>query len=107
MKPALYALLGAATGAAAAACVLFLPLEDVPGFRLFGRCVGMVTAGECKGLSLEYYLFPGLIFGLAFGILLCASGKLNLRAGLAFALAAFLSNALAVTIWTATADPIS
>ena len=106
LKPALYALLGAATGAMVAACVLFLPLEDVPSFRLFGRCVGMVTASECKGLSLEYYLFPGLIFGLAFGILLSASGKLVFR-GVAFALAAVVSNALAVAAWTAIADPIS
>ena len=53
MRLALYPMLGAITGALAAACILNLRLDELPG--------GWVSE--------EFYLYPGLIFGVAFAIL--------------------------------------
>ncbi len=91
MRLALYAILGAVTGALAAAGVLYLRLGDLPG----------------GWLSAEFYLYPGLIFGLAFGILFWAQGRLKPASAVAFALAATVSNALAVVTWTAIDEPIA
>lgn len=89
IRLALHAILGAATGAVAAGGILNLPLGNVPGNRL----------------SWEFYLYPGLIFGLAFGIAFWFRGRLTLVGATAFAAAATVSNALAVLAWTAIDDP--
>jgi hypothetical protein len=91
MRAALYAILGSLTGAVAAAAVLYLRLGDLPG----------------SWLSEEFYLYPGLIFGLAFGILFWVEGRLKPVGAVAFALAATVSNALAVVAWTTTDKPIA
>jgi hypothetical protein len=92
VRPVLYALVGGASGAVAAACILFLRLGDLP--RL--------------SLPVEFYVYPGLIFGLAFGIILFrAENRLKPIGAAAFALAAMISNALAVATWTAIDDPIA
>ena len=58
-------------------------------------------------LPAEFYLYPGLIFGLAFGIVLTlVEDRSKPVAAVAFALAATLANALAVATWTATDEPI-
>ena len=91
MRLVLYGLVGGASGAVAAACVLFLRLGDLPHLAL----------------PTEFYLYPGLIFGVAFGIILSwREGRLEPIAVLGFALAAAVSNALAVATWTAVDDPI-
>jgi hypothetical protein len=108
MRTVLYALLGAATGALAAAAILFFPLTlgEVPGIRLFGSCIGLAMGDDCNGLSPEYYLAPGLVFGVAFAVVLLAGGWLKPGGAVAFALVAVVSNSLAVAVWVATADPI-
>ena len=91
MRLARYAILGAVTGALVAACVSYLRLGDSPGSLV----------------PKAFYLYPGLIFGLAFGILFWAEGRLKPVGAIAFALAATVSNALAVVAWTTTDEPIA
>src|SRR5438477_10749756 len=54
----LMALLGAVTGALAAAAVDLMPLRDVGGIVLFGHCFGMRRVNECTGAPGAFYLFP-------------------------------------------------
>jgi hypothetical protein len=89
MRLARYAILAAATGALTATSILYLQLG---------------TGSRHSG---EFYVYPGLIFGLAFAILLWAEGRLKPAGAIAFALAATVSNVLAVAVWTVTDDPIA
>ncbi len=92
VRLALYAVLGAASGAVAATCILYLRLSDLPH----------------PSLPAEFYLYPGLIFGLIFGFILFWMDNTARPLGAAgFALAATVSNALAVTFWTTTNEPIA
>lgn len=102
----LMALLGAVTGALAAAAVDLVPLRDVGGIVLFGHCFGMRRVNECAGAPGAFYLFPGLIFGVGFAALLWWQRRLRLPDAIAFAIAATLANAAAVFVWTAIVDPM-
>jgi hypothetical protein len=92
-------LLGAVTGALAAAAIDLLPLGDAGGIELFDRCLGMRGVSRCTS-------FPGLIFGIGFAFLLVARRQLRLADAVAFVIAAALSNAVAVFVWTAIVDPV-
>lgn len=105
MKPILLALLGAVTGALAAAAGDLLPLRDPGGVVLFGHCIGIRRLNECTGAPGACYLFPGLIFGLGFAGWLWSQRRLRLPDAVAFAIAATLANAAAVFAWTAMFDP--
>jgi len=85
-------LLGLPCGLLSAATA-FLPIGDFPGLRPFHYCIGLVLEGRCQGLPAGFYLGPGLIFGLAYGLAL-----LRGRARIGFLAAAVLGNVLAVMI---------
>jgi len=91
MKPVLYAFLGAVTGTLAAVCILHVRLDDLPGFWR----------------SSEFDLFPGVIFGLVFGSVFWAEGRLKPIGVIAFVLAATISNALAVIAGDAVDRPVA
>lgn len=91
MRPTLYAILGAVTGVLAAAGVLYLKLGDLPG----------------DWLSVEFYVYPGLIFGLAFAVLFWMEKRLKPVGAIALAFAATVSNALAVAAWTLIDHPVA
>jgi hypothetical protein len=83
-------LLGLPCGLASAATV-YAPLGDFPGIAPFRYCFGLVLEGRCQGLPMGFYLGPGLVFGLAYGLAL-----LRGRARFGFLAAAMLGNTLAV-----------
>jgi hypothetical protein len=82
-RVALFALLGLATGALAAAAIMLIDLE---------------------GWSL--HLVPGLIFGLAFGVVLWARGSLLPLGAAAYALAAALAHGAAMSTAVRLSEPI-
>ncbi len=85
-------LLGVPCGLLSAATA-FAPIGDFPGLRLFHYCIGLVLEGRCQGLPAGFYLGPGLVFGLAYGLAL-----LRGPARLGFLAASVLGNLLAVMI---------
>lgn len=101
----LLALLGAVTGAFTAAAVDLVPLRDAGGIELFGHCLGMRRVNGCIGAPEAFYLFPGLIFGIGFGIALLWRRQLRIPDTAGFVVAAILANAVAVFAWTAIVDP--
>ena len=106
MPAILLALLGAITGALAAAAVDLVRLGDAGDIELFGHCFGMRRVGGCVGAPEAFYLFPGLILGLGLAILLWSQRRLRLADAVAIAIAATLANAAAVFAWTAIVDPV-
>jgi hypothetical protein len=107
MNTLLFALLGAVSGALAAAAVDLMPLGDAPAIHLFGHCFGLdERAGHCTGAPGELYVFPGLIFGLVIPSLLCRRRKLSFAGAALFAGAATLANATAVFVFAASFGPL-
>ena len=61
----------------------------------------------CSGLPGGFYLFPGLAFGLAFGVLLLWLRRVRMRGAAVFAVASMLANAAAVIVWTIVFAPVA
>jgi hypothetical protein len=92
--------LGAISGVLAASSTLY-PLADVSAPPLFGYCFGIATGSQCGGISGSLYLFPGLIFGVAFGGVEYLLGRLGLLRAVVFAVISGIANAIAtfLCIW--------
>ncbi|HKM63508.1 MAG TPA: hypothetical protein VJY39_13565, partial [Acidisphaera sp.] len=86
MNPIQPALLGAVSGALAAAGIDLIPLGDSP--------------------PREFFLYPGLIFGLLFGALLVVRRRLRMAAAAAFATLSIIANAAAVDVAVRVLDPV-
>lgn len=105
MRALTFALLGGFSGALAAAAADLLRFGDAPGFWVFGHCVGL-GGPDCRGTAAGLYLYPGLVFGLVFAVLLVARARLRFSGAVAFATIATLANAVAVVVWTALFVPL-
>jgi len=106
MKPGWFLALGAASGALAAAAT-FAPLDEIPGIELFGYCLGMRVGSKCGGIPAGFYIFPGVIFGLAFAPLLWRHRRVRPAGALAFGVLAAIANFVAVFVCVASLDPLS
>ncbi len=85
-------LLGVPCGLLSAATA-FAPIGDFPGLRPFRYCIGLVLEGHCQGLPAGFYLGPGLVFGIVYGLALLRGWW-----RLGFLTASVLGNLLAVMI---------
>ena len=107
MRLKAYLALGAVTGAVSAAAV-FVPLGDAPAPRLFGYCFGIdYPSPRCDGIELSFYLFPGLIFGIAFAGIEAWCGRLSPPHAVAFVVASGVGNAVATTLCVGLTVPLS
>jgi hypothetical protein len=97
--------LGVASGALSAAAS-FIPLGRAPAPTVFGRCLGLGVVNGCNGIDLAYYLFPGLIFGVAFAGMLKRRRNIAGGQAAAFVLASGAANATAVFVCLALVDPL-
>jgi hypothetical protein len=65
------------------------------------------TAGSsCRGVDGVLYVFPGLAFGVVFGPLMYFRRQLGGAGALAYALAAWVANAVAVSVSIAALHPV-
>ena len=102
-----YLALGAITGTLSAAAT-FLPLGDAPAPTLFGYCFGIDSPRpRCDGIELSFYLFPGLIFGLAFAGIEKRRGRLAAPGAAVLVLASGIGNALATALCVGLFLPLS
>jgi hypothetical protein len=102
-----FAVFGALTGAIAAACAL-ARLGEVDAIEIGRYCLGVqTTAGSsCRGVDGVLYVFPGLAFGVVFGPLMYFRRQLGGAGALAYALAAWVANAVAVSVSIAALHPV-
>jgi len=102
-----YLLLGALTGALAAATTIF-PLADIAAPRVFGYCLGIGGPGEkCAGISATFYVFPGLFFGIGFAAAQLWRGGFDPGRAALFVPASGIANAVAVFVCVSLIDPLS
>lgn len=102
-----YLALGAISGAVSAAAV-FLPLGDAPAPKVLGYCFGIDSPRpRCDGIEAAFYLFPGLIFGLAFAGIEMWQRRLAAPGAVALVLASGIGNALATTLCVGLFLPLS
>lgn len=104
-KRLIFALIGAGSGAASAAAT-FVRLGDVAGPELFGRCLAMHIGGRCSGVDLSLYLFPGIVFGVAFAIRLASCDGVEPFRAAVLAIVSGFANAFAVLVCLALIDPV-
>jgi hypothetical protein len=113
-SPAVFALCGVATGAITAAVCTVAKLGEVEPFSLGAYCLGvqvsgagLMQGGACTGMDGAFYLFPGLVFGIAFGPPLHRRGSLSRGGAICYALAAVVANAVAVTVCVSAMHPLN
>jgi hypothetical protein len=106
-QPIVFALCGALTGAAAAACTL-VQIGEVGALTVGGYCLGVqaTSTSACGGVDGALYAFPGLAFGVVFGPLLHFYRRLSVAGAVAYALSAALANAAAVAVCIALLHPV-
>jgi hypothetical protein len=63
--------------------------------------------GACIGIDGAFYLFPGLVFGIAFGVLLHDRGGLSRGEAIGYALAAVVANTVAVAVCVSAMHPLN
>jgi hypothetical protein len=104
---AAFAVFGALSGAIAAACTLY-QIGEFHGIAIGGYCFGLqaTSSSTCGGIDGAVYIFPGLAFGLVFGPLLYFCRRLSPAGAVAYALAAFAANAVAVSICISVMHPV-
>src|SRR5580765_6223375 len=103
----IFALFGALTGTVAAACAL-MRIGEVDAIEIGRYCLGVQTTGSsaCRGVDGVLYVFPGLAFGVVFGPLLYFRRQLGGAGAVAYALAAWVANAVAVSVSVAAVHPV-
>jgi hypothetical protein len=113
-QPAVFGLRGVATGAVTAAACTVAKLGEVEPIAISGYCLGVqvsgagvMQGGACTGIDGAFYLFPGLVFGIAFGLLLHRRGRLSRSGAIGYALAAVVGNAVAVTVCISALHPLN
>jgi hypothetical protein len=102
-----FAVVGALTGAVAAACT-FYQIGEFYGVAIGGYCLGLQATpnSACGGIDGAIYIFPGLVFGIVFGPLLCFCRRLTAIGAVIYALAAFLANIAAVSVCVSAIHPL-
>ncbi len=102
-----FAVVGALTGAIAAACTLY-QIGEFYGIAVGGYCFGLqaTPSSTCGGIDGAVYIFPGLAFGLVFGPLLYFCRRLSPAGAVAYGLVAFAANAVAVSICISLMHPV-
>jgi hypothetical protein len=102
-----FAVFGALTGAIAAACTL-ARIGEVDAIAIGRYCLGLQTTASspCRGVDGVLYVFPGLAFGVVFGPLLHFRRQLGGAGAVAYALAAWVANAVAVSVSIAVLHPV-
>jgi hypothetical protein len=111
---AAFALCGVGTGAVTAAVCTVAKVGEVEPFAISGYCLGVqvsgagvMQGGACTGIDGAFYLFPGLVFGIAFGPLLRRRSHLSGSGAIGYALAAVVANAVAVTVCVSAVHPLN
>ena len=66
-----------------------------------------MQGGACTGIDGAFYLFPGLVFGIAFGVLLHHRGGLSRGGAIGYALAAVVANTVAVAVCVSAMHPLN
>ena len=96
---AIFLVFGALTGAVAGAST-FYPIGEIPSIVIGGYCFGVepIIGSTCGGIDGTVYVFPGLAFGIVFGPLLYFCRRVSAAGAVAYALAAFVANAVAVSV---------
>ena len=105
-----FALLGILAGAVAATACAFLRLGELAAIEIGGYCFGIkASSSSACGTAIDgaLYLFPGLVFGIAFGPLLWLSQRLTLPAAAVYAAAAALANAAATFVCISLQNPLA
>src|SRR5260221_6242217 len=102
-----FAVFGALSGAIAAACT-FYQIGEFYGIAIGGYCFGLqaTASSKCGGIDGAIYVFPGLAFGVVFGPLLYFCRRLNAVRAVAYVLAAFAANAVAVSLCISLMHPV-
>ena len=90
-----FGLLGAVSGGLAGGSV-YIPVGELPGFELLGLCVGVRALSSCGGFMLSAFVFPGLVFGVVFGIALECLALLRRQGAVMFAAGATIAYVVAV-----------
>ena len=103
----IFAAFGALSGAIAAACAL-VHIGEVDAVEIDGYCFGVqaTATSACRGIDGVLYVFPGLVFGVVFGPLMCFRRQLGGAGAAAYALAAWVANAVAVSVCIAAMHPV-
>jgi len=104
---AVFAAFGALTGAIAAACT-FYQIGEFYGIAVGGYCFGLQAApnSTCGGIDGAVYIFPGPVFGAVFAPLLYFCRRLSAIGAVAYGLAAFAANAVAVSTCISLMHPV-
>ena len=102
-----FAVCGVLTGAIAAAST-FYQIGEFYGIAIGGYCFGLqpTPSSKCGGIDGAIYIFPGLVFGIVFGPLLYFSERLSAAGAVAYVLAAFAANAVAVSTCISLMHPV-
>jgi len=102
-----FGVFGTLTGAIAAACT-FYQIGEFYGIAIGGYCFGLqpTPSSKCGGIDGAIYIFPGLVFGIVFGPLLYFSERLSAAGAVAYVLAAFAANAVAVSVCISLMHPV-
>ena len=103
----IFAVVGGLTGAIAAAGTL-VHIGEVDAIEIGRYCLGVkaTASSACRGIDGALYVFPGLVFGLVFGPLLYFRRQLGGAGAVAYALAAWVANALAVFVCISALHPV-
>jgi len=104
---AVFAVVGALTGAIAAACT-FYQIGEFHGIAIDGYCFGLqaTPSSTCGGIDGALYIFPGLVFGIVFGPLLYFCRRLSAAGALVYVVAAFAANVVAVSLCISAMHPV-
>ena len=102
-----FAVCGVLTGAIAAAST-FYQIGEFYGIAVGGYCFGLQStpSSTCGGIDGAVYIFPGLVFGAVFAPLLYFCRGLSAIGAVAYGLAAFAANAVAVSICISLMHPV-
>jgi hypothetical protein len=103
----IFAVFGALTGTIAATCAL-MRIGEVDAIEIGRYCFGLQTmaSSPCRGVDGVLYVFPGLAFGVVFGPLMYFRRQLGGAGAVAYALAAWVANAVAVSVCVAAVHPV-
>src|SRR5258707_5551355 len=103
-----FAVVGAVTGAIAAACTLY-QIGEFHGIAIGEYCFGLqaTPSSTCGGIDGAIYVFPGLVFGIVFGPLLYFCRRLSAAGAAAYVLAAFAANVVAVSLCISAMHPVN
>jgi len=108
VRPIRFALAGILTGAAAATACVFFRLGEPAAIEIGSYCFGVKpsSTSACQTVDGAFYLFPGLVFGVAFGAMLWRGRWLTLPGAAVYAAAATFANAAATFVCVSLQHPL-